>query len=405
MNNPKLTIKQKECLKLLKSQLYNEILFDGGSRAGKTFLVLFYFFCLGLVYPGSRFLVARLRLAHVKANIWLQDLPKFKRYSLFGCMTLDNTNHIIRFGESEIWLAGLDDQDRVDKALGQEYAGIFLNEAVQIPKSSRDLIITRLAQNIEGLKNFIIYDCNPRHPGHYLYQEFYVEKNINRVKMKWLPEDNKENLPEGYIDNILAKLKGNDYKRFGLGEWAAVPGAVYENIKDDHKILVNQDYMYYDDIVGGLDFGLYTAFSLWGIKGKKAYCMKELILLGAKETTTDNIIKRLDEILEIKFYEVIIYCDHEPDRIQMLANAGYFAKEANKAVGPGDAIVNEFELFFDVKCENTFQSMLNLVHQQDNSGRYIDGKHVKENDHEADSARYALHTWIIDNAGEGHYIR
>jgi PBSX family phage terminase large subunit len=404
MKIPKLSDKQIKALDILKTQQYNEILFSGGARAGKTFLVLFYFMCCALVYDGIRFLIARLRMNHVKANIWLQDIPKLRQYDLFSHMELDKQNLIIKLDNSQIWLGGLDDKDRTDKILGQEYAGVFLNECVQIPISSRNLILTRLAQNIPGFTNSIIYDCNPRHPSHYIYKEFYIEKNKDRAKLEWSPYDNKDNLPPSYISNTLEKLKGNDRKRFLLGEWAAVPGAVY-TVKDSNVIEVNQDLMYYDDVIGGLDFGLYSAFSLWGIKGNNAYCLKELILQGSQQTTTDNIIKELDKIEEVKFYEIIIYCDHEPDRIQMLENAGYYAKKAYKSIEAGDSVVNEFELFFDVNCKNTFQSMLNLVHQQDNNGNFIDGKHVKENDHEADGARYALSGWKIENPGIGHYIK
>jgi PBSX family phage terminase large subunit len=340
---------------------------------------------------------------HVKASIWLQDIPELRKYDVFNITELDKQNMIIRVGESQIWLGGLDDKERTDKVLGQEYAGVFLNECVQIPISSRNLILTRLAQKIEGFNNHIIYDCNPRHPSHYIYQEFYIENDLGRGLLEWSPYDNKINLPEGYISNTLEKLKGNDRERFLLGRWAAVPGAVY-SVKDANVISVSQDLRIYDDVVGGLDFGLYTAFTLWGIKDDKAYCIEEIILQGSQETTTDNIIRELDKDERIKFYEIIIYCDHEPDRIQMLENAGYYAKKAYKSVEAGDSVVNEFELFFDKKCKNTFQSMLNLVHQQDNNGNFIDGKHVKENDHEADSARYALSGWKIENPGSQHFI-
>lgn len=405
MRLPKLTAKQFKGLEILKSQLYNEILFSGGSRAGKTFLVLFYFMSCCLVYPGIRFLIARLRFAHVKANIWLQDLVKLQEYDIFKFIELDKQHTIINIGSSQIWLGGLDDKERTDKVLGQEYAGIFLNEAVQIPISSRDLILTRLAQNIEGFNNLMIYDCNPRHPSHYLYKEFYIEKDASRTKLDWLPSDNIKNLPAGYIDNILSKLKGNDYLRFAEGKWAAVPGAVYLNVLDINVLDTNKDLLYYDDVVGGLDFGLYSALTLWGIKERKAYCIKEFILQGNMATTTDNIIKEFDKYEKIKFYDIIIYCDHEPDRIKMLENAGYIAKLAYKSVEAGDSIVNEFELYFDNQCKNTFQSMLNLVHQQDNNGNFLDGKHIKENDHEADSARYALAGWKMDNSGASHYVR
>ena len=51
---------------------------------------------------------------------------------------------------SEIWIGGLDDQERVEKILGREYATIFLNECSQIPYASVLVALTRLAQIAPG---------------------------------------------------------------------------------------------------------------------------------------------------------------------------------------------------------------------------------------------------------------
>jgi phage terminase large subunit len=91
-----------------------------------------------------------------------------------------------------------------------------------------------------------------------------------------------------------------------------------------------------------------------------------------------------------------VYCDHEPDRIQLLSDSGYNAKKAHKEVNNGDSIVNSYELYFDHSCKNTFQSMLNLTHAQDKNDNYIES-HVKENDHEADSSRYSIASWKMEN--------
>jgi hypothetical protein len=48
--------------------------------------------------------------------------------------------------QSQIWVGGLDDKERVEKILGQEYATIFLNECSQIPYESVLVARTRLAQ-------------------------------------------------------------------------------------------------------------------------------------------------------------------------------------------------------------------------------------------------------------------
>jgi hypothetical protein len=112
---------------------------------------------------------------------------------------------------------------------------------------------------------------------------------------------------------------------------------------------------------------------------------------------TKDLIDKLNTVSWLK-NKVIFYCDHEPDRIQELCEAGYMGKEAHKDVSPGDSTVNSFDLYFDHEADNVFQSMLNLMRIQDKDGNYTD-KHEKVNDHEADSARYALHSGKIDMMG------
>jgi len=394
----RLTDKQQTALKIILANKKKEILFDGGSRAGKTFIVMLAFIMLCIEYQGIRFLVARLRFAHAKASIWLQTLLPMLSGMFSDLQTeINRSDYIIKINNtSEIWLGGLDDKDRVDKILGQEYAGIFLNEAVDIAENTRDTIRTRLAQNIKGFTNILIYDCNPRHPMHYLYREFVEDKADFRYRLHWLPDDNIENLPKDYIES-LDRLKGDKRKRFRLGEWAVLPGAVYENIYAENIIECNKDFDYYDDIVCGQDFGIHTAFVVWGIKGDRAYCLHEISLFGAANTTTKEIVKKIVDIFGIKEYNYPIYCDHEPDRIQEFCENGLNALKAYKDVEAGDASVNDFEIYFDVSCKNTFQSMLNLRHKEDINGNFLEG-HVKENDHEADGSRYALHGWKMDNS-------
>ena len=319
-------------------------------------------------------------------------------------MCIRDSDYIVSFPStgSEIWFGGLDTKERAEKVFGQEYASIFLNEAVQLSPSTVDKVETRLAQKVQGFKNFMIYDCNPRHPEHFLYKKFYIEKQSYQAQLLWTPHDNVKNLSPGYIER-LGRKDEISRARFLEGKWVSLPGAVYPGVKAENIITVDKDFRFYDDIACGLDFGLNTAFVLWAFKHNKAYCMYEITLVGAKESTTKNIISKISVIWWLRKYSVPIYCDHEPDRISELIDAGFNAKKAPKDVGAGDSTVNEHELFFDTKCCNTFQSMLNLVHQVDENDNFID-KHVKENDHHADASRYAQHGRKVDNAGEGHYF-
>lgn len=160
---------------------------------------------------------------------------------------LDKSDWYVEFQNgSQIWFGGLDDKERTEKILGQEHATIYLNECSQIPQGSRDMAVTRLAQQamqkIDGrgekpLKTRMYYDCNPPSKAHWAYKLF-VEKRDPETKQPLKnpedyayfqinPEDNKENLADGYLET-LNSLSARLRKRFMDGEWAdATPNQLF----------------------------------------------------------------------------------------------------------------------------------------------------------------------------------
>ncbi len=220
----------------------------GGSRSGKTFLLVRNVVLRALKAPGSRHVVLRFRFNHVKASIVLDTFPKVMQTAFPGVpYTLDKTDWYAQFPNgSQVWFGGLDDKERTEKILGQEYATLYLNECSQIPQHSRDMAVTRLAQrvtqHIEGresrdLKPRMYYDCNPPSKAHWSYRMF-VEKRDPDTKQplgkpddyaffQINPEDNAENLPAGYLDTLKG-LSARMQKRFLRGEFAdATPNQLF----------------------------------------------------------------------------------------------------------------------------------------------------------------------------------
>ena len=127
---------------------------------------------------------------------------------------------------SEIWIGGLDDKDRVEKILGQEYATIFLNECSQIPYSSALTAYTRLAQNIPGLKQRAYHDLNPGGKGHWTNRLFGshtdpmsgkpISNPDEYVRAFLNPIDNIKNLDQEYLE-ALKRMPERHRKRFYEG--------------------------------------------------------------------------------------------------------------------------------------------------------------------------------------------
>lgn len=235
----KLTQRQEAAVKLLAGGAQHVMLF-GGSRSGKTFLLTLATCVRAIKAPGSRHAILRFRFNAVKASVILDTFPKVMAAAFPQIeVRIDKQDWIAHFPNgSQVWFGGLDDKERTEKILGQEFATIFLNECSQIPKSSRDMAVTRLAQvamtQIEGAKSErlplkIYHDCNPPSKGHWTYKLFVRKADPETglplpdpeayAAMQMNPEDNSENLPESYLETLRG-LPARLQKRFLLGEFA-----------------------------------------------------------------------------------------------------------------------------------------------------------------------------------------
>ena len=141
----------------------------GGSRSGKTSLLVRSIAARAIRAAGSRHVVLRLHANAARGSVALDTLPKvfqlcFPAVPLVehrqdGFFSLPNG--------SEIWIGGLDDAERIEKILGKEFATIFFNECSQIPYSLVVVALTRLAQVAGDLVQRAYYDLNPVGKGHW----------------------------------------------------------------------------------------------------------------------------------------------------------------------------------------------------------------------------------------------
>ena len=238
-----LTAKQTEAQDVLASHATHLMLF-GGSRSGKTFLLVRNIVMRALKAPGSRHAIIRFRFNAVVNSIVMDTFPKVMSVAFAGVpYRIDKQSWFAEFEvegqKSQIWFAGLDDGPRIEKILGMEFATVYLNESSQIAWSSVGIVKTRLAQRvmqrIDGqdkgyLKPRLYADCNPPSKAHWTYQAYVKRldpetKEPLRDTQDWAyfqinPQDNAENLSDGYLDT-LQSLSARLRKRFLSGEFAA----------------------------------------------------------------------------------------------------------------------------------------------------------------------------------------
>jgi len=223
-----LTPDQERARDLLGSDA-KHILLYGGSRSGKTFLLVRTLIIRALRASGSRHAIFRLRYNHVRTSVFQDTLPRvlstaFPRLPVqLNAVESTATLH----NGSVILLGGLDQKERTEKILGQEYASIYFNECSEIPYQSVLMARTRLAQKTELVAR-CYYDANPPTTSHWLYRQF-IEKldpvsgaaltnPENYAAMRLNPEGNAHNLVPGYLEE-LKTLPERMRTRFLHGEF------------------------------------------------------------------------------------------------------------------------------------------------------------------------------------------
>lgn len=243
----RLTAKQLEAQAVLATSAKHLMLL-GGSRSGKTFLLVRNVVLRAMKAPNSRHGIFRYRFNSVKAAIINDTFPKVMALAFPGAAwKLDKTDWYVTLDNgAQIWFGGLDDKERAEKILGMEFVTIYLNECSQIPHSSVNLVITRLAQAVDqigdnissrALKPRVYYDENPPSKAHWSYRQFIqkvdpetkepLAKPEDYVWFRINPHDNAENIADDYLDT-LDGMSARMRKRFRDGEFAdATPGALF----------------------------------------------------------------------------------------------------------------------------------------------------------------------------------
>lgn len=232
------TEKQRQAIKACGGP-QRHTLGKGGARSGKTFLFTRNTCVRALKSENSRHLIVRQHANACHRSVRLDTYAKIMR----DCFPAVKIEQHLQDGYdrypngSEVWFAGLDDKDRVEKILGMEFATIYFNECSQILYPSVLVVRTRLAQRIPGLKNRAYYDLNPTNTAHWTEREFVQKVNPlsrlpvpdpeNFVYFEMNPVDNVQNIDPEFIKSLEA-MPERYRKRFLEGKpIAEIEGALW----------------------------------------------------------------------------------------------------------------------------------------------------------------------------------
>ena len=400
----RLTDRQREGWKILGSS--SRILFYGGARSGKTFLMVCAILVRSLKFPGSRHLIARLRYSHANASVWLDTLPAAVKFlGIEAACQWRETNHVLAIMHpgrhvSEIWVDGLDDRERVDKILGREYCTIYLNECSQIPYTTLTTVLTRLAQNIPGCVPKLFLDENPPSKFHWTNRLFIqgVDPETgselpNREHYGCLqvnPQHNAAHLPAGYIEENLSHLPEHKRRRFLDGEFGDAEGVIFKNWDIIEKI--PDEVKAHSRVSYGLDLGFSVdpaAAVELRIIGDDLFINEVLYQTGLTNQQLASGLKRAGVT------GPFIADSSEPKSIRELQLAGLNVKSAAK--GP-DSVRQGIDWLLSKRLHITRRSVSlqaeleNYCWRENREGKPMP-EPIDDFNHAIDAIRYGIEPW------------
>lgn len=402
------TVKQDELMRLLAGPSRYDLAV-GGSRSGKTFGL-----CKAVIIRAakvkSRHAILRLKFNHAKTSIWLDTLPKVSNLCFPGLITADSWNksdyYVTLPNGSEIWIGGLDDAARVEKILGKEYSTIYFNECSQIPYSSIQVALTRLAEKSD-LRKKAYFDANPPTKKHWTYGLWFRGVNpdsgepIDRSKYASIlmnPSDNIQNIDSEYITEILNNLSDKERARFRDGVFAdAEDGSAYYAFDRDINVH-SYDGPKIGTLMVGMDFNVDPMTAVVGrYINKKFYVIDELYL---KNSDTPKMI---DELIRRGYAGASVYPDStgrnrstsgKSDHVH-LRDAGFRVEGTRNPyvrdrVNNINRLLRDGRILVDPRCKN----LINDFEKVTWDGKDLDKKSDESLTHISDALGYWC--WALD---------
>ena len=277
-----------------------------------------------------------------------------------------------------------------------------LDEAEEmVDENEFDTIDLSVRSNTQ--QNRIILILNPTTKEHWIYRRFFETKGVKEgfngvmgdtcyIHTTYL--DNKENLPDSFLNNIenIRLTNPNKYKHKILGGWLdKAEGVVFTNWSFG---VFNPDGL---QTSAGMDFGFSvdpdTLTEVAIDKNKRKIYVKEHLYRNGLGTT------ELAEIILNRVGSKLIIADSaEPRLISDLKFKGVNIKAVKKGtIESGITTMQDFEIVVDINSNNIAKELNNYVYLDKGSKLYLD-----DFNHAIDGIRYNV-IYNLDNPNKGTY--
>ena len=364
----------------LISQNNRVCVFQGSSRASKSFNILIYFVYLLLQEEDKVFSIVRKTLPALKGSI-LRDLKQVLiMFGMYDSNKWHSVDGYYELGSNIIEWFSVDDET---KLRGRKRDYLFINEATEVTYDEYIQLVLRTSGRV-------VMDLNPSLWNSWIYElEGQPDVFYTIVTYKDNPF-----LEQSLIDEI-EKLKDKDYstwKVFGEGQ-RGVPTRVVFNHQQYYTDLPSSTKL----LGYGIDFGYNDPTTLVKVYRDKdsIYC-EELLYL--KNTTIPDLVYKIKD-LGLNLSDDFICDSANPQGIAELSRNGINAKPVKKdTILSGIDQIKRSNFFIHSNSQNLINELNSYVWKNDKNGNNLDEPEDRNN-HLIDAIRYVLQMKMMRNTG------
>ena len=354
--------------------------FQGSSRASKTYNILIYFVYKLLQEDNKTLSVVRKTLPALKGSV-LRDLKEILlMFDVYDQEKWHSVDGYFELGTNIIEWFSVDDET---KLRGRKRDYLFINEGTEVSYDEYIQLILRTS----GL---VVIDLNPSLWKSWIYDlEGQDDVQYNLVTYKDNPF-----LPQVQVDEI-EKLKERDpnlWRIFGLG----LKGVPTKMVFTHQQIYV--DLPQGAKLLGyGIDFGFNDPSTLVKVSkfNDNIFCEEMLYLKNV--TITDFIYKIKD--LGINLSDDFIADSASPQSIEELRRSGINCKPVKKnSILHGIDMIKRSNFFVHGFSKNLQEELQSYIWKTDKNGNNLD-EPVDSDNHLIDGIRYVLEMKVHRNTG------
>lgn len=380
---------------------YDGIICDGAVRSGKSFCMSASFILWAMTrFEGMSFGICGKTITSLRRNVVVPLISWLSKIGLSVSELRSRNIMTVSLGRrtNTFYLFGGKDEGSASLIQGITLAGVYLDEAVLMPRSFVEQAVARCS--IEGSK--LWFNCNPENPFHWFKTE-WVDKaeDKNLLYLHFSLDDNPSLSPE-IRKRYHTLYTGTFYERFVLGLWSVTSGTVYEVFSQKRHIFgtlpATAKIIRY---AVSCDYGTVnpSSFGLWGISSEGiAYRIDEYYYASRTtgiQRTDEEHYKGLEALCEGYDVEAVVCDPSARSFIECIKRHGKFKvipakNDVLNGIRRVSSLLAEGRLLFSSKCKDTIREF-SLYRWDD---RCRSDSPIKENDHAMDDIRYFVASFM-----------